>query len=250
MHKKTLLISLNLFFKIFTAETNKKTISPLNIALNAIQNRTNTPPHEVYLANCVNQQIAGGPLLHHAIFQGKINWVENLLSQKADVNKLSTAPRLSPLEIAASVALLTPFSSKLNQTDFDRFQIIKLLIENGADPRRPDISELLPISIARNSKANQDLQQIRALTIARQKALDKCDEFLAYIKSAKLNSAQIRALPLYQIYADHNPPLKAYLDKLDQQEKKTTRPKRARVQLPEIKPLKAQCRRNLMKKEQ
>jgi hypothetical protein len=250
MNKIKLLTYLNLCFYIYTAEKNKTTNSKINIALNAIQNRVYTDPQTIDLTNCINEQIAGGPLLHHAIFQGKINWVETLLSQKADVNKLSTAPRLSPLEIAASVSILTPVSSKFSQSNFDRFNIIKLLIEHCADPRRTNISELLPISIATNSKVNQALQQIRALTIARQGALNKCDEFLDNIKSAKLTLAEILALPLYQIYADNNPPLKAYLDKLEQQEKKSTRPKRARVQLPEIKPLKAQCRRNLIKKEQ
>ena len=217
--------------------------------MNAIQNRTNTPPQEIDLTSCVNEQIAGGPLLHHAIFQGKINWVENLLKQKADVNKLSNSPQMSPLEIAASVSLLTPVSSKLSQSNLDRFKIIKLLIENGADPRRPDISDFLPKSINANPQFNKAIQQTRALTISRIAALNKCDEFLSYVKAAKLKLHEIRALSLYQIYAEHNQPLNAYLEKLEQQEKENIRQKRPKAESSPTKPIKKQCTEIFIKKE-
>jgi hypothetical protein len=250
MNKIKILTCLNLCFNIFTAEATKQTISPINNALNAIQNRTNTPPHAIDLTYCINESIAGGPLLHHAIFQGKINWVESLLRQKADVNKLSTYPRLSPLEIASSVSLFTANSSRFSQSDLDRFKIIKLLIENGADPRRPDVSQVLEKSINGNPQANKAMQQIRALTISRIGALNKCDEFLVNIKSAKLNSSEIRALPLYTLYADNNPPLKAYLDRLEQQENKPQGQKRPKAELPQTKPIKMKCTEILIKKEE
>jgi ankyrin repeat protein len=249
MNKIKLLTCLNLCFNIFTAETNKQTISPINNALNAIQNRTNTPAHAIDLTNCINEHIAGGPLLHHAIFQGKINWVESLLRQKADVNKLSTSPSMSPLEIAASVSLFTANSSRFSQSDLNRFKIIKLLIENGADPRRPDISDFLPKSINANPQFNKAIQQTRALTISRIAALNKCDEFVSYVKAAKLKLHEIRALSLYQIYAEHNPSLKAYLEKLEQQEKENIRQKRPKAELPTTKPIKKQCTEILIKKE-
>jgi hypothetical protein len=253
MNKIKLLACLSMSLNIFSAETTKQNTSaynsPLNIALNAIQNRTNTLPHEVCLSLGINEPIAGGPLLHHAVLQGKINWVKSLIQQNADVNKLSNCPQLSPLEIAASVSMLGHNSLSISQLNFDRFKIIKLLIENRADPRRPDISELLPEFIASNDQVNKALQQIRALIVSRQGALNKCDEFLACIKSAKLNSAEIRALPLYQIYADNNPPLKAYLDKLEQQENKTQGQKRPKAKLPETKPLKMQRTEILTKRE-
>jgi ankyrin repeat protein len=151
--------------------------------------------------------------------------VENLIHQKADVNKLSTSPQMSPLEIAASVSLLTPVSNKLSQSNLDRFKIIKLLIENGADPRRPDISGFLPKPINCNPQLNKAIQQARALTMSRIGALNKCDEFVSYIKAAKLKLPEIRALPLYQIYAEHNEELEKYLKKLEQ---RSPRPKRTR----------------------
>jgi hypothetical protein len=246
MNKKKLLTGLNLFFNIFTAQTTKKTISPINYALNAIQNKTKTPQHEIDLTNCINEPIAGGPLLHHAIVQGKINWVENLIHQKADVNKLSTSPSMSPLEIAASVSLLTPVSSKFIQSNLDRFEIIKLLIANGADPRNPDISDFLTKSIHANQQINQAIQQVRTLTLSRIGALNKCGEFVSYIKAAKLNLHAIRALPLYQLYAEHNKELEEYLNKLGQE--KYPKSKRARDSMQATNFEKIKCAEILIKK--
>jgi ankyrin repeat protein len=246
MNKKKLLACLSLPLNIFTAEKIMQTISPLNIALNAIQNRSNTTPGAVNLTNCINDTIAGGTLLHHAIMQGKIDWVENLLRQKADVNKLSTSPRLSPLQMAASLNGINSSSNLVNQDYFNRLYITNLLIENGANPRNPDISEFLPIFQTHNPQ----IRYTSALINMRMGAIDKCNEFLADVTKAKLSSAEIRALPLYQIYADNNPQLKAYLDKLDQQEIKTQGRKRTKTELPITKPFKIQRTEMLIKNEQ
>jgi hypothetical protein len=248
MKKIKLFVCLNLCFDIFTADTNSP-ISPINIALNAIQNRANTLPEDVDLRDCINENIAGGSLLHHAIFQGKMNWVENLLRQNADVNQLSTNPILSPLQIAASLLMLHSNSDQFIPATCNRFKIIKLLIENGANPRNPNISEFLPIFITKNKYVNQSIQQIKALTVSRMRALDKCADFLSYIKTTKLKSHEIRALPIYQIYAEHNQPLEAYLEELEQKEKENIIHKRPRAASQLTKPLKFQCTEIMIKQE-
>lgn len=217
-----LLICLIPSLNILPAEKSKNNLnSKLSQALGAIQSSNSKRPEDFDLTDCVDDSIAGGTLMHHAICRGQIEWVKKLILQGANTNKLSNSG-YSPLHIAASFALLgncgTPTLDKKSHSDLKNYQIWNLLIENKADPRSSDITALLPELNTTHGQAPEHGHPIRASAFARMDALNRCDQFLKEIKTAKLSQAQIRALPIYPVFADHNPQLSKYLAQLDQQE--------------------------------
>ena len=222
MKKIKLLICLIPSLNILPAEKSKNNLhSKLSQALGAIQSSNSKRPEDFNLTDCIDDSIAGGTLLHHAICRGQIPWVKKLILQGANTNKLSNSG-YSPLQIAGSFALLgncgTHNSNKISRIDLTNYQIWNLLIENKADPRSPDITSILPAVNTTDKQAPENEHPIRASAFARMDALNRCDQFLKEIKTAKLSQSQIRALPIYPVFADHNPQLSKYLAQLDQQE--------------------------------
>ena len=84
--------------------------------------------------------------LHYAVCAGDIESVKNIIKYGADVNKLSRD--MSPLMLAAR---------------FNKFEIIKILLANGAKPSIENEKGFKALNYAEYAKANESIVLLKNL---------------------------------------------------------------------------------------
>ncbi|MFH6991895.1 ankyrin repeat domain-containing protein [Flavobacterium sp. FlaQc-48] len=123
----------------------KKSLIVLGMALVI---STNLPASNLSLPvkNQINAPLYATSPLHYAVCAGDIESVKQFIKYGADVNKLSRD--MSPLMLAAR---------------FNKFEIIKVLLENGANPSIENEKGFKALNYAEYAKANESIAILKNL---------------------------------------------------------------------------------------
>ncbi len=96
--------------------------------------------------NQINSSAYAASLLHYAVCDGDIETVKKCIKYGDDVNKLSRD--MSPLMLAAR---------------FNKVEIIKILLANGANPDMENEKGFIALNYAEYSKANESIAILKNL---------------------------------------------------------------------------------------
>lgn len=118
----------------------KKSVIILGIALAMSANVSEASNIKLAVKHQINYSVALASPLHYAVCDGDIESVKKFIKYGVDVNKV--VRDMSPLMLAAR---------------FNKFEIVKLLLANGANPRIENEKGLRAIDYAEYAKATESI---------------------------------------------------------------------------------------------
>lgn len=118
----------------------KKSVIILGIALAISTNVSNASNIKLFVKDQISSPAYEASALHYAVCEGDIENVKKLIKYGADVNKL--VRDMSPLMLAAR---------------FNKFEIVKVLLESGANPRVENEKGLKALNYAEYAKATESI---------------------------------------------------------------------------------------------
>lgn len=124
----------------------KKSVIILGMALVISTNVSEAFNRKLSVKDQINFSTYETSLLHYAICEGDIENVKKIIKYGADVNKLSKD--MSPLMLAAR---------------FNKFEIITILLANGAKPSLENEKGLIALDYAEYAKAHESIAILKKL---------------------------------------------------------------------------------------
>ncbi|MFH6959627.1 ankyrin repeat domain-containing protein [Flavobacterium aquidurense] len=124
----------------------KKSVIILSMALAMATNVSKASNFKVPVKDQVNFPAYAASPLHYAVCDGDIESVKKFIKYGVDVNKLSND--MSPLMLAAR---------------FNKFEIIKVLLANGAKPDIENEKGFKALKYAEYAKANESIAILKNL---------------------------------------------------------------------------------------
>jgi len=124
----------------------KKSVIILGMALIISTNALEASNLKLSVKDQINSRVYVASPLHYAVCAGDIETVKNLIKYGTDLNKLSRD--MSPLMLAAR---------------FNKFEIIKILLANGANPSLENEKGFKALHYAEYAKANEAIAILKNL---------------------------------------------------------------------------------------
>ncbi|WP_316632498.1 ankyrin repeat domain-containing protein [uncultured Flavobacterium sp.] len=124
----------------------KKSLIILGMALVISTNVSEASSLKLSVKDQINSPANVASPLHYAVCEGDIESVKKIIKYGANVNKLSRD--MSPLMLAAR---------------FNKFEIIKILLANGANPAMENEKGFIALNYAEYAKANESIAILKNL---------------------------------------------------------------------------------------